>query len=170
VNFQKQYYFSNPARIYPDSVLIVGPASMIKNIQSWTVPHIHWMGLNHSVDTAVYLGNNRSPEIRLNPEYARIKINVDRFTESIISLPIKILNNEEGKAINLFPSRVEISYLVPLSYYSTVREDLFETDVDLSDWKKNPWIGKLKVNLVRSPDFIRIIKKNPTQVDFLIYK
>lgn len=170
VSFQKQYYFSNPARIYPDSITIIGSEFLIKGIQSWKLPNIQFNALNHSVDTLIPLTNSRIPDLRILPESARINIHVERFTENLISLPLKILNNEEGKTVSLLPSRVEITYLVPLSYYFTVRENLFETNVDLAEWKKNPGVGKLKVNLVRYPDFIRIVKKDPTIVDFIIYK
>jgi len=170
VSFQKQYYYSNQARIYPDSVLLLGPDSILKKIHSWKMSSILLNSLNHSVDTMIRLSSKRIPEVRVSPEFARINIHVDRFTENLINLPIKILNNEEGRAINLLPSRVEITYLVPLSYYFTVREDLFEAQVDLNEWKKNPGLRKLRVNLIRSPDFIRIVRKNPAQVDFLIFK
>jgi len=169
-SFQKQFYYSNPARMYPDSVLIRGPKALVAGIRSWKLPNILLNNVNKSIDTSIVLSDKHLPEIRLEPDHARIKINVDRFTENIISLPIKIQNNEEGNSITLIPSRIEITYLVPLSYYSTVKEDLFEARVNLNDWKKNPGIGKLKVEINRSPDFIRIIKKKPGFVDFLIYK
>ena len=169
VNFLKQYYFSTPTRIYPDSIYINGPENLIKKINYWNLKNIHFSNVNKSIDTPIQLQDNRFSEISTNPLSAQIQIHVDRFTESSLSLPIKIIGNDEGKAISLIPTRVKISYLVPLSFYSTVREDLFETGVDLNDWKNNPQIGKLKIKLSRYPDFVRILKISPSQINFIIY-
>jgi len=169
ISFQKQYYFSGLTRIHPDSVMISGPRSIIRNLSSWKLPNVQLNNLNKSLDTNIRLLNNSIPEVSVNPVDAQVQIHIDRFTENVISLPIKILNNEEGLSINLIPSHVEVSYLVPLSYFTSVREELFEVQVDLNQWKRNHRNNQLTVKLVRFPDFIRIIKISPTQEDFIIY-
>ncbi len=169
LNFQKQYYFSTPTRISPDSITLTGSPSLLHSISTWELPDIILNAVHKSVDTTVSLYKSRFPDISVNPSSTNLQIHVDRFTESVLNLPIKILNPEEGKNLTLIPSHVEIRYLVPLSYYSSVREDLFEAQVNLEEWKQNKQIHRLKIAITRSPDFVRVVKLSPILADFIIY-
>ncbi len=169
INFQPQYNFSKKPHYYPDSVELIGSQSFIKDIKVWKVPTLFFNAMSTSLDTSIKLSNKTYPEIKVAPDKAEFFINIDRYTESQIRIPIKVIHSDTAKSLNLLPSEVTLTFLVPLSYYSTIHEDLFEAEVDLEDWKKRPNLKALKISITRFPDIIKITKIQPEEVDFVIY-
>ena len=86
-----------------------------------------------------------------------------------MSIPIKVINNQEFYRVKIVPDRVNITLLVSLSDYSDLQESDFEAVVDLNLWKEKQ-VSQLPVFLVKKKGFTRIRKLDPLQVNFIIKK
>lgn len=169
IDFQKQYYYLDPVQVGVDSVIISGPKAELSGIRVWESPEIKMSKLNHSVDTSVKLSSSRFPGLIVRPDHIKVGVNVDQFTESIMTVPVHLTGYMGQKLVSILPSHVKVFYLVPLTYFYNVRPELFEITADLDDWRlrhKN----KLKLRVSRSPGFIRIEKIEPQNIDFLIHR
>ncbi len=168
-DFAPRHYISSAIQIIPDSVLISGPVDIIRGISSWPTPALQYSKLRDNLRTVVVLSNTNIQSVNLKPNIAQLVISVEEFTEKSLQLPISIQNNVENFDVQLIPKSVEITFLVPLSKFSVVNESDFEVSIDLEDWKKRK-LKKLLPTVNRQPDFIRLIKVNPMEIDFLIQK
>jgi hypothetical protein len=104
-----------------------------------------------------------------DPEQVRLIIPVEKFTESEINVPITQRNNTSNLRLKLFPETVKITYLVALNDYKKVDADMFSCFVYVSEAKENSG-KKLQVTAGTYPKFIKIIRIQPSEVDYLILK
>jgi hypothetical protein len=93
--------------------------------------------------------------------------NVEKYTEENISIPVAIENIPDSLSMKTFPNKITISYLVGLSDYENVRPDQFEIIADYNSI--DPGETKfLNVFLKEIPQFIKVIKFYPRQLEFII--
>ncbi len=104
-------------------------------------------------------------ELRCIPENVSVVLTVDKFTESEIEIPI--VYSGQDHAIKTFPEKVKVTYFVTLENYKRITTEMFLADVSFSG-EENP--EKLKINLVQYPSFIKIIKIEPLEVEYLLIK
>ncbi|MFC2100434.1 hypothetical protein ACFLRZ_01250 [Bacteroidota bacterium] len=108
-------------------------------------------------------------EIVLSHQDVEISIPVEKFTESSVEVPIMITSDDLTGQVKLFPERVKIVYQVALVDFEKVESGMFITQVNLNKATLSDY-RKLKVEVVQSPDFIKISRIEPERVEFLIQK
>ncbi|MBU2267880.1 MAG: YbbR-like domain-containing protein, partial [Bacteroidetes bacterium] len=105
--------------------------------------------------------------ITIFPANVEIKIPVEQFTEKVLFIPIKVINNKQYLNVKLVPDKVKITFMVSLSDYSIVHEDNFDAVVDLNLWKYDN-ANQLPVQITKRRAFTRIRRTDPLQVNFMI--
>jgi hypothetical protein len=166
LGFEKQFRLTDSLKTVPDSVNILGQKDIINNIQfietiEKEVVHIDKPQIV-KVGLAIPEGLHN---IKLVPDVAEVYILAEEFTESTIEIPV-ICPNTELK-IKTFPDQVKITYNVGLKDFSRVSNDMFLAHVSYSEGDSS---AKLKVNIVRSPSFITVVRIEPEDVEFLVLK
>jgi len=166
LGFEKQFRLADSLKTVPDSVNILGQKNLIDNIQfiesiEKEVSHIDKPQII-KVRLAIPEGLHN---IKLVPDVAEVHIQAEEFTESTIEIPV-ISPNAELK-IKTFPEVVKVTYNVGLKNFSRVSKDMFLAQVSYSVGDSS---AKLKVNIVRSPSFISVVRIEPEDVEFLVLK
>ena len=95
-------------------------------------------------------------------------INVTKFTEASVELPIGVINLPEKYTLKAFPENVTVKYNVAFTNYEKVTPNLFKAVVDYSSIK--PGSNKLKVILTKQSPEIRAVKLYPEKVEYIIRK
>jgi hypothetical protein len=80
-----------------------------------------------------------------------------------------VLNNTDYYNLKIFPQKVKITFTIALNRYHDTDEELFEATVDLNLWRQNGY-SVLPVKLTRFPQYCRIVKIEPQNIDFIIRK
>jgi YbbR domain-containing protein len=169
LEFAKQYGISGDVAITPAYVTVSGPTADIGEIEEWKTDTLKLSNVQYTTTTRVAMKQNLLKNVSIFPSSVEVKIPVDEFTEKTVEVPLKVINNREYYNVKIYPKKVKVTFLVPLSSYENVNERFIEAVLDLNEWKQ---LGHqtMRVNLVRFPDFCKFVRTSPSKVDFLIEK
>lgn len=166
LDFAKQYQLSDSLSIKPDSVMVVGPENLLDQISyiETIEQEVNQIEESQSIQTALYIPENLST-IKVLPKEVEISISVEKYTESMIKIPI-VNTNKEYK-IKTYPDFVIVTYLVTLDDFKRVNEEMFTASINFVE---NDTSNRLKVNLERMPSFLKVTKIDPEEVEYLLLK
>lgn len=167
LEFTNQYGISGDVAITPAYVTVSGPTADLESIQEWKTDTLELENIQYTTTTRVNMMQNQRKNVSIFPNSVEVKIPVDEFTEKTVEVSLKIINNKEYHNVKIYPKKVKITFLVPLSSYDVVNDRFMEAVVDLNEWKQ---LGHetLRVKITRFPDFCKFVKTSPSKVDFII--
>lgn len=159
----KQFTIKDEVLISPDSILVTGPDVIVDTL-SYVYTERKEMGL---------LTKGFSDKVRLRKvadlEYERGKVNctieLERFTEVQLSIPIEVLNLPEDIVLQTFPSRIKLSCKVGLSKYERMDGNLFRAVVDYAQIDDRTKV--LNVSVQNIPYYLLSYEYYPKKVEYL---
>ncbi len=167
--FIKQFGQSEKTILKPETVTITGPQDQLDKIEYWLTDTFKRVAINQAISDKVNLQNPKEANISIFPSSTDLKIPVEEFTEKVLEIPVKVINNNQYYNVKLVPNKVKLTIMVSLSEFANVKEDDFEAVVDLDLWKFNK-ATQLPVKIIKKRPFIRVRKIDPLQLDFIIRK
>ncbi len=168
ITFEKQFGFGDSIRLSPDSVSITGPAELIDSILVVETEPLILSNLSRSGEYLVSI-KSPSPELAYAPSKISVALSVEKFTESILEIPVQIEHLLSKDSIQIFPERIKIKFTVSLRDYKKASPETFNVAVDAYDLRNNHG-GKLRLYLRKYPTFVSNIKLEPEVIDFIIRK
>lgn len=169
LSFIKQFGQSGNIEIKPRYITVTGPLEQLAKIKYWETDTFKRDLISNTIIDKVALKPSDAPNITIYPPLTELIVPVEEFTEAELSVPIKVIHNQQYYNVKLIPERVKITFMVSLSDYSKVNEDDYEAVVDLDIWK-NDAANMLPVQIIKKKPFTRIRKIEPLQVNFMIKK
>lgn len=166
-NLGQQLMLKNNIEITPDSITLSGPNTIIDTINAVPTQTRNIGVINNSFSGEIELKKLHS-EIQYSETKVNVNIPVEQFTEGEIRKEISIVNCPDSILLRIFPSYVQIKYLVGLSNYENVIPELFKVTVDYEDIKKQQ--EKLPVKVESSPEYLKSYSYTPKNVDYIIEK
>ena len=167
INFDNQYLLYDSIKITPNKIYISGTENVLKDINYISSEPIVFNKLNADQNLYVNLIKpGKEAELKLSVNKIKVNISVEKFTESIINVPINIVKGDNNSKLKLFPNTVKITYLVALKDYKKINKELFEAVVN-GNVKKSEDLNKLKVDLIKYPNYIKITKVYPDNVEYI---
>ncbi|MDO6674553.1 hypothetical protein MK851_09195 [Tenacibaculum sp. 1B UA] len=167
ITFQLGYDLSKPVTITPDSVLISGDETYVKETKFLTLENITLENLSKSTNISSPIIFPENTQLKSSHSTAEISIDVDKFTEGEIEVPVFVKNAPKG--INVFPKKVKIIYKVGLQNFNEVTPDLFKVECDYLQ-SKNKEVNYLTPQIKDLPDMVTLVRIVPNKIDFLIYE
>ena len=167
--YKDQFEQSGSAIINPAYVTVIGPEAEIKNLKSWPTQLLK--SKKTSANLVQSIGLIRTPKNNMNvyPSVVNVTVPVEEFTEKQLEIPVIVIHNPNYYNVKLFPKKVSVKLMVPLSIYNKVTPEDFEATADLNLWAINK-VDKLPVNIKVMSHYIRIIEVEPHQLDYIIKK
>lgn len=169
IQFREQFGISDSIRISPSFITITGPVKELINIKYWETEPVSLRKLSGNISMKIKLKRPPKANITVHPGIVDLKLTIDEFTEKVIEVPVKVLNNKEFRNVKLLPEKVKITFLTALSNYPETDKSDFELFVDLNNWKEKEYT-QLPVRVIRFPEFSKILKVEPQTLDFIIQK
>lgn len=169
LSFVKQFGIANPIEISPDYVTISGPEEELDKINEWKTDSLILKDVQYTSKSMVGMAQSKMKNVSIFPASVEVKVPVDEFTEKVLDVPLKVINNKEYYSVKLYPKKVKVTFLVALSKYNQINEEFIEAVVDMNEWKTLNH-DKLRVKIMRFPDFCKLIQIVPEKVDFIIEK
>lgn len=169
LGFAKQFGLVGPLEVSPEYVTVSGPREEILEIQYWVTDTLRINGLNATVEQTVPMNTRHQPNLKVSPTSVDVKVPVGEMTEKEIEIPIEVINDESYRAIKLLPGKVRLTVLVSLIDYAQIGPESFQAIVDMKDWQQGPQTT-LPVKLLKIPEYCKLVRIEPQNVDFFVNK
>jgi YbbR domain-containing protein len=169
LKYLHQFYNSDSITIKPAYVIINGPANVIDKITEWKSDTLKMDSVDETVNTNVNLQPVNAGNLSVYPKSVQVTIPVDEFTEKVIEIPVKLINNNSYQDVKIFPQKIKITFTTSLSRYQMIDEDFFEATADLDLWRLHGY-KELPVVVSKVPAYCRVVKIEPQNIDFIIKK
>jgi YbbR domain-containing protein len=167
--FNKQYNLTDSISIQPQYITVAAEAEVINKIdfvetQSMTLKNI-------SNSTTIKLPIIKIPEfkhVEFSTMSVKATINVTKYTETSLDLPVEIENLPPAYSFKAFPDKVGVRFNVAFKNYDKIAPSDFRAIVDFKKIDRES--NKLKVQLVKQPAGIRNVKLVTEKVEYIISK
>jgi YbbR domain-containing protein len=169
LTFRPQYDIIDTIRLSPAYVTLTGPLDDLAGIDHWETDTLSARNINADLVARIGLRRKRQTNINIYPSMIEVRVPVGEVTEKVLDLPVKVEHGERYSSVKLLPEKIRLTVMVSLRDFARTNADSFEAVVDLNDWV-NRRTSSLPVLITRSPDFCRVLKIEPQNVDFLVRK
>ncbi len=168
LNFERQFSLSDSIQLSPDSITLNGPIEILDSIHRIETEALVLNNLNKP---GTYNIRIKKPNEKLSyaPLEIGVHLNVDKYTESILEVPIYVDHLLSSDSLDIFPQTVKVRYLVSLRDYNKVNPKLFRIAADAFDLR-NSKAQNLRLYLRNIPPFIHGVRMEPETVEFIIRK
>ena len=169
LGYSKQYNLTDSITIQPKYVSVAAEAEVINKMDSVETQQITLKNVNKSM--VIKLPLIKKPafkHVEYSEKFVKATINVTKYTEASLELPVEVENLPMGYAFKAFPDKVTVKFNVAFKNYEKINALDFRAVVDYKkiDLESN----KLKVQLVKIPEGIRNLKLVTEKVEYIISK
>jgi YbbR domain-containing protein len=169
IAFDNHYQQSDSVKLVPSMIRISGAADILDKINYVETESSNLKNVSDSVSVKLtILKTPALKQVDLSSSTVQATVNVTKYTEASIELPIEIENLPPHYRLKLFPDKVSIKYNVAFKNYEKINALQFHAVVDYL--KIEPGSNKLKIQLLKAPSEIRAVKMNPEKVEYIIKK
>ena len=154
LDFEREFDLRDSLVIRPDSIEVSGPIEKLESLERIEAQPLIVRKLNKS---ATYSLKIKAPDAQLSyaPAEVAVTVNVDRFTEARITLPVREL---DGKTTD--PRIVTVVFQVAFSHYDKIKAADFEISTDSSGAAG----GKQRLIVKSAPYYAKKISILPSMV------
>lgn len=169
LQFKKQYDIIGETHTNPSYITITGPLEDVANIEYLETDSITGKNIHTDIRTIASLNKKQRTNITIYPTFTEVLIPVGEVTEKIIEVPIRIENVNRYSSVRVIPTKVVLTTIISLKDYTKFSARDFEAVVDISEWENNN-MNSLPVIITKVPDFVKVVKIEPQNVDFFVRK
>ena len=167
VKFNLGYDLLDNYSIQPDSIKIIGPKSILSEIEKIETDTLKLNDVYSDINEIVKLKiQKKNKFLKYTPEEVKITAKVEQFTEGHLKVPVEVINIPENIRINHFPKTVMVSYYTSLTNFKSVKNTDFKVECDFSKINSNQTY--LLPKIVAQPKGVRNVKINIKQIEFII--
>jgi hypothetical protein len=167
LEFEAEHQLSRPIQIFPDSVRVHGPQSIIGALAEWPTDSLNLTGLKSDLRRSVGLVSPSTASIILDPSEVEVEIPVEAFVEKSFFVPVSTGENWSTDSIRVFPPSVRVNAVVGMSYYDLLKPEDFRLEVLLEGIEINSENNTAPIQMTQSPDFVRNVRFSPQSVEFI---
>ncbi len=167
LNFKKQYAIYDSIIVKPDSIIVTGANKILKDIQYIETEKKSINNLSTNIELKLRLKNSYPKNLISIPDsLIKVLLHVEKYTESVLELPVNLVNDDNNPSIKIFPDKINVTFLVAMKDYKNINKDEFTV---VADYAKH--IGNtMKIYLLRYPSKIRITKLDPEKIEYIFIK
>jgi YbbR domain-containing protein len=168
VSLQNTYMLSGEIEVIPDTVVVYGPAAVLDTMHTILTEAEEFIHLDDTLVTRIALKKYRF--VSYDKNEVEIKIPVDKFTTSSITVPIMVRNVPDSLNVKIFPSEVKVNYKVALSKYEYIKARDFKAFVNFNEAESN-LSARMKIELhLRDSNLVENPVLSKSSVEYLIEK
>lgn len=166
IKFAPGYDVSKPYKVVPDSIVVVGPKSLVTNINYLETVKASLSNVQTNLYEKVKLKlpkNNK--DVTFSNDAIILKVTVEKFTEGKLKIPITLINVPEKIKLKFYPKEVSVSYYVSLGSFNSISKKDFEVICDYNKILKNQYL--MVPELVKFPEVVKNVKVNQQRIEFI---
>jgi len=158
-----QFTIKDRIMLTPDSVEVTGPDLILDTLALIYTERLELGELTKNYEDKVRL--SQKPDLTYNFTRVECFIELERFTELQVAVPIEVLNLPDSILLQTFPSNISISCKVGLSNYDRTESYPFRAVVDYEKIEER--VQTLNVSIQNLPDYLLRYEYYPKTVEFL---
>lgn len=170
ITFEKQFRLAGEPELQPDSITIGGPAIIVDTI---TAIHTETLVLDNISESSVQKVKLSIPDgINCALTSTDVSINVEKFTEHSIEVPIRTINVPDTVSLRIFSQKVTIRFNVGWTNFNKISREMFAAEIDYNDLLGINRPQFLTVRITKKPEDMGVtnISISPETVEYLIEK
>ena len=169
VSFAAGYGSLEGIKISPDSVLVRGPKSNLDSMSQVFTKAERLKDVKKSYNDSIELNASFSNQhIEVIPARVSYKLNVDRFTEGDITVPLQLINVPSNVTAKIFPKRVSLIFNVNFKNYERIKPSDFKVVCDFEHIDSTS--TSITPEILEYPEFIRDVRLREKTVQYLLVK
>ena len=161
-----QEHYIQHTSIYPDSVLVYAPASILDTMHAVYTEEYLLEDLHE--DGSYNIGMRKQKLLKYKPGQVSINVKVGGFTENKLQVPVIGLNFPAEKKLRTFPAEVTVKFHIESGRFNEVTSKDFVLATTYEELLQNPNGSKLKLHLKTVPEGVSNVRISPEEVDYLI--
>ena len=170
LDFSGQYQLYDSLGIRPDSVWVSGLKEIIDTIAFINSEKKAVTKLNSNYTDRLALEVPKTyPPVTLSADSVLLTINVEKFTEADLEVPVSLFTGGKALSYRTFPDKVKLTCRVAMRDYKRLDPSFFTATVNYEAAIKSGH-NRVPVELTRKPSFVRVVRIYPEKVEFLILK
>ncbi len=152
-------------KVIPATITVYGPQQILDTLKTLNTVSVHLEDLDGNKKIPAAIQNPYPKLLKLFPQKVHIELNVERYTEQRIQIPIDV--SAIRPQIRTFPATVSVNFNVFLRDYEKIHASQFklvpnDKNIDLRKVKT------LRLELVSFPKEISNVRIVPPEVEFII--
>ena len=167
LSFKSGYDVFDGVTVQPDSVKVIGPASLLSKLEALETESLVLEDLNLSVKKELFLKLDSLDKQLIIPfKSVSVEAKIEKFTDGTLSVPIQLINVPKGVTIKPFPKQVLITYYTSLEKFNAISATDFNVVCDYNTLKNNNLYLIPKV--VKQPTAAKSIRLHQQKIEFII--
>ena len=169
IQFKPGYHHDGTYKLSPDSVVIKGPEKKVLKFNQINTKVLSLAEVTDSIDQLVLLDSEemKNAEIEIEGEQIRVEAQVERYTEGVFELDVKVLNVPKNIEITVFPKTVKVYYQTSLSKFNQVKASDFSISADYSK-AESLGLNYLDVSIEAPSSIVGFYRCEPNRLEYLI--
>lgn len=163
-SFKPQFSLKDSIKVTPQKVRITGPAAVLDTLVQLYTKRRVFEKLEAGTEKTVEVVHPEKTTVM--PQKVTLQIEVERFTEKELKIPVNLKNKPENVSVKLFPSEIKILFNVGLSEFEHVKPENFSAFVDYNSIE--PGMESLDVKIDTFPGNVVMVRTVPEKIEFLI--
>lgn len=169
LEFDKLFNLTDSVKLEPKYITISAEAELVDKIDFIETQTMILKDVGASTTVKLQLVKKEEyKHIEFSQPFVKAIVNVTKFTEGSLELPIEVENLPSGYSFKTFPDKVVVKFNVAFENYEKINASGFRAVVDYKKIDKQG--NKLKIQLLKIPDGIRNVKLVTERVEYIISK
>ena len=164
INYDEGYENFKEPTIKPDSILVTGPKDLVFDLKYIETDSIEFNNINSDILSRISLKNPDLKNMSLSSNKIVYKLEVDKYTEEIIKVPVNVLSNNNIR-FNYYPKELSIRYIISINDYIKLNPMDFRVDCKYDETKSNNF---LIPEITKKPGFVKNTRLSKSQIQLII--
>jgi len=170
ITYDKQYQLFGEILLKPSAINVTGPKSVLDTMNKAYTEELILNNLNETTTEALLFNDEyNNQNLSFSPKQVFIHIPVEKYTETTKRIKLNTVNVPDSITLKTIPGEIEVKFRIPLSKMAALESAIFNAQVDYMQINEQ-LNHKLKVILLKHPDFIRSITLTPSKVEYILKK
>lgn len=168
VEYAAGYSAVGDLTVEPDSIRVSGPDNILDTLSSLHTLELTLTKVQNDQSGAVFLDTTNLPNVTFYRNKVNYAVDVEKFTEGKVQVPIELINVPQGLNVVIFPKETVLFYQVNLKDFSKVTASDFRVVANFSYVRGER--DFIIPEVIQKPDFTSNIRLNEKKVQFIIKK
>jgi hypothetical protein len=167
LTFKKGYGLAEPVYIYPESTIVYGPWSVIKNFTSVTTEYVSYVNTDSRMQEKLSLAH--MPGISYDVNSATLFLDIQKIVDmNFEGLPVKIYDIPTDRDIVILPTKISIGVIGGIEFLGKVTPDQFKVSVNYRNIVMDT-LGSIMPDIQMPPN-LSLIYIKPERLRYIIKK